>query len=281
MNIETNPAEEPEVEELEEEQLEEGSTEADESENPEEETDEPDEETTEVERDGKTYKVPAALKDDFLRQADYTRKTQEIAAERKELASLRERVQQAGEAEVNARARSVAIDAAVKQYEGVNWDQLQAQDPGAAFQHWRKYQELIQAKGEADNEYAQAVEQRTLETQREAEKRIEQGIAELQRDIPDWGPEKAEQLLTFGEKQFGFSRDYMQGVEDPNLIKVMNFAFLAAKQTQPKQAAQPAPTVKPAAKVKGGTTPRKGLDDRMNAEDWIAERNRQVAARRR
>jgi hypothetical protein len=265
-------AEAPEVEEVLDEQ-DEGSTETDDTDTPEGESEEAEPETVEIERDGKTFKVPAELKDDFLRQSDYTRKTQELAATRKELEAVRERVQQAGEAEVNARAKAVAIDAAIKQYEGVDWDQLQAQDANVAFQHWRKFQQLQSAKVEADTEYKSAVEARTLETQQEAAKRIEQGLAELQRDIPDWSEKKAEELMSFGAKQFGFSRDYMESVDDPNLIKVMNFAFLAARNQSKPAAAEPP---KPAAKVRGGTVPRKGLDDRMSTADWMRAREEQL-----
>ena len=274
MNTETNPAE-PEVE-VEEAQFEpqddEGSADQDDADNPDEETEEAEPETVEIERDGKKFKVPVALKDDFLRQSDYTRKTQEIAAERKALDEAKQAVQQAGEAEVNARARSVAIDAALKQYENVDWDALQARDANLAFEHWRKFQQLQTGKVEADREYETAKEARTLETHREAEKRIEQGIAELQQSIPDWGPEKAEQLISFGESVFKFSRAYMESVDDPNLIKVMNYAYAASKnQSKPVQL-QP----KPAAKVKEGSAPRKGLDDRLSAEDWVKARNAQV-----
>ncbi len=272
MDRETNPGETPEVEAEEELELPEGSTETDDADTPEGETDEPEEETAEVERDGKTFKVPAALKDDFLRQADYTRKTQEIAELRKELGGHIEQAKQASEAEVSAKAKSVAIDAAIQQYQNVDWDALQAQDAANAFQHWRKFQQLQTAKVEADGEYTQAVEQRTLATQQEAAKRIEQGVAELTRSIPDWGPQKAEQLLTFGEKQFGFSRDYMEAVDDPNLIKVMNFAYLAS-QTRPKPAAEP---LKPAPKVRGGTVPAKALDDRASIDDWVKAREAQL-----
>lgn len=256
----------------------EGSTETDELDNSDEEIEDAEPETVEVERDGKLYRIPVELKDDFLRQGDYTRKTQELAATRKELEAARERVQQAGEAEVNARARAVAIDAALKQYDGVDWDQLQAQDANVAFQHWRKYQQLQTAKVEADTEYQSAVEARTLETHREAEKRIEQGLAELQRDIPDWGPQKAEQLMSFGEKQFGFSREYMESVTDPNLVKVMNFALLAANTRS--KTAQPQVQPKPAAKVKEGSAPRKGLDDRLSADEWVRQRNEQLSRKR-
>jgi len=278
MDTETNPAE-PEVEDLPViDSEEDGSTEATEDGNPDGEPEEVVEETIEIERDGKTYKVPVALKDDLLRQDDYTRKTQALSEQRKELEAAKERVQQAGEAEVNAKARAVAIEAAIKQYEGVDWNTLEQQDPAAAFSHWRKFNQLQTALGEANNEYQSAVQARTLETQQEAAKRIEQGLAELQRDIPDWGPQKAEELLSFGEKQFGMTRAYMESVDDPNLIKVMNFAYLAAK-SQPKTTAPQAAPLKPAAKVKGDASPPRGLDDRMNAEEWVKARNRQLANR--
>lgn len=281
MDTETNPGVDdvPEVEDVQDvEELGDGSTEDEDSDNPDEETEESEPETVDIERDGKTFKVPLELKDDFLRQSDYTRKTQEISAKSKELDAALQRVQQAGEAEVNAKAQMIAVDAAIAQYQNVDWNALEAQDPVAASRHWRQFSQLQTAKGEVANEYNEAVRAREIETQQEAAKRIEQGIAELQRDIPDWGPQRAEELLAFGEKQFGFSREYMDSITDPRLIKLMNYAHIAAKSsTKPKQVAPP---LKPAAKVKGGSAPRKGLDDRLPADEWMKQRNAQLAKSR-
>lgn len=231
-------------------------------------------ETVDIELDGKTYKVPLDLKDSFLMQADYTRKTQEVAAERKALGEARERVQQAGEAEVNARARVVAYEAAIQQYQGVDWDSIEHQDPVSAQRHFRQMMQMQQELQGATNEYQSAVQQRTLETQQQAATQIEQGLAELQRDIPDWGPEKAQALMAFGEKQFGFSREYMEGVTDPKLIKVMNYAHLAMKATTKPAANTDA--IKPAAKVRGGGQPVAGLDDRLGPDEWMKRRNAQL-----
>lgn len=275
MNTETNPGDDPEVE-LEAED--EGSTEAETADNAEpvegEESEEQEEETIEWNEDGKTFKVPAALKDHLLRQGDYTRKTQELAAERKELAALKESVQQAGEAEINAKAQIVAIDAAIKQFEGINWEALEAQNPQNAARLWRQYSQLGQARDQANKDYTSAVEARGIETQQEAAKRIEQGLAELQRDIPGWSVERAQQLAAFGVEQFGFTREHMESIDDPRIVKMLNFAFLATKQ-QPRTPAQPALT--PAAKVRGGTTvPKTGLDDRLSTEEWVKRRNSQA-----
>lgn len=272
MDTETTNPEAPEVDENAVIEREDGSTDALDEANPDAELDEGEEETVEVEKDGKTYKIPASLKDAFLMQGDYTRKTQEIAAEKKALVEARERVQQAGEAEVNAKASVIAIQAALQQYQDVNWDALEAQDPMAANRHFRQFMQLQNALGDAESEYKSAVEARTLETQQEAAKRIEQGTAELQRDIPGWGPELAQQLVGFGEKM-GLSREYMDAVDDPALVKLMHMAFLASKTTKP--AAQKV-EVKPTAKVKGGSQPVTGLDDRLSPEEWAKRRNEQL-----
>lgn len=275
MDDETNLAP-PEVEEFLEAEEPEGSTSEVDPDNPDGESEEAEPETVELEFDGKKYVVPVDLKDSFLRQADYTRKTQEIAAARQELTARIEAVQQAGEAEVNARAQVVAYEAALGQYQNVDWNLLEQQDPAAAASHFRQFMQLQNAAEAAKNEYQSAVERRTLETQHEAAKRIEQGIAELQRDIPGWGSELAEKLLDFGQKQFGLSREYMESVTDPALVKVIHHAFLAAK---PQAKAVPGTPVKPAAKVKGGSAPVAGLDDRLSADEWMKRRNAQVRGR--
>src|SRR5215204_3179929 len=41
------------------------------------------EELEEIERNGKKYKIPTALKSELLMQQDYTRKTQEVAEQRR------------------------------------------------------------------------------------------------------------------------------------------------------------------------------------------------------
>lgn len=278
---EPTPVEEPEVEDVQEiDELEDGSTDEEESDDPEQESDEAEEETVEIDRDGVKIKIPAALKDEFMLRADYTRKTQEVAEQRRALETRIAEAQQASEAEVTARARAVAIDAALTQYQNVDWDALEAQDPVSAQRHFRTYMQLQQQKGEADQDYNAAKEARELEAQRVAAERVEQGIAELQRDIPDWGPAKAEALISFGEKQFGFTREYMESVDDPKLVKLLNAAYLALGPTsKPKQSTQPA--VRPAAKVKGGSSaPPKGLDDRLSTEEWMRRRNAELAKSR-
>jgi hypothetical protein len=108
-------------------------------------------------------------------------------------------------------------------------------------------------------------------------------IAEVQAAIPGFNQEYAQTLMDFGEKKLGISRAFMQTVDgsndrDPILVKLLNALYVASQPKTDKQP-QPVQAVRPAAKVKGGSAPRKALDDRMSAEDWVKQRNAQVAKR--
>ena len=82
----------------------------------------PEDDREEVDFEGRKYTVARALKDALLRQADYTRKTQELADGRKAFEAERATFQQASQAEIAARAQVVAIDQSLSQYRNVDWD---------------------------------------------------------------------------------------------------------------------------------------------------------------
>src|SRR5579883_48300 len=67
--------------------------------------------TFEMELDGQVHTLPGALKGAFLRQADYTRKTQELAHHRRALEIERAQVAQAAQAAANAGAHRVRLAA--------------------------------------------------------------------------------------------------------------------------------------------------------------------------
>jgi hypothetical protein len=94
---------------------------------------EPIEETSELadlEWDGKTYQVPKTLKDGFLRNEDYTRKTQELAEQRKSVEVVRSLAEQrqtdsAFQDSIAQEAQELSvIDAYLKQAERVDWSNM-------------------------------------------------------------------------------------------------------------------------------------------------------------
>ncbi len=68
----------------------------------------------------------------MLRQADYTRKTTEVAESRRALDAEKQAVQQAQQlsaAEIRAFAQLDRLTADLSEFEGVNWAQLDHSDP--------------------------------------------------------------------------------------------------------------------------------------------------------
>jgi hypothetical protein len=247
-------------------------------------------EEEEVELDDLKLKVPKdqaqKLKDAFLRQADYTRKTQEVAELRKAVEAERTSLHQSSEAEVAALADVRAIDQQLAYYGRIDWDAYEQQDAFAAQTDWRKFQQLQNARAQSVGQYSHLKSQRELAAQQDTAKRIEEGRAVLAREIPGWGPEKAETLLSTATTAYKFTRsEAEETITDPRLMVVLNDAAQwrahQAKQTKVQNhvAAQ---AVEPAAKpVAARSGPPAGLDDRLDVDEWARRRNEQVRKRGR
>lgn len=246
----------------------------------------------EVDIEGVKYKIPAALKDHFLRQADYTRKTQEVAETRKSLeaqaAQLAQREQFHSEFITDA-AEVTALDKALAQYKDVDWQALRSQDRDAAEDHWFNFQQLQQTRAEAMGRFQAKAGQRLTEQQHETAKRLAEGSAILARDIKDWSPAKAEELVQYGVKEFGFSEAELRGITDPRVVKAIHRLAendKAAKKTNTAQVLAQSQAVQPAAKVTGTaqantrrTTDASG--DKLSTEEWARREAERVAARRK
>jgi hypothetical protein len=292
----TNPdaQEAPEVEALPEAELEEQDTpetepELDDDGNPIEGPDgqadaEPEPGLAEVEIDGKTYKLPPELKDGFLRQADYTRKTQEVAEIRKAAEATLQAVTTVTQVERQAEVAIAVIDMQIADYQSIDWDAWEESDPVAANREWRKYTQIKDARQAAVAQHQQASQQRTLIQQQETARLLEQGQRELAAKIPNWNRETAAKLAEHASANYGFRAEELNGITDPRMIQVLNDAYQfrqASKTQQAVKKAEVQQAIKPAAKIAPGKPPARGLDDRLPTKAWIEARNRQVANRNR
>lgn len=238
----------------------------------------------EVERGGKTYKIPAELKDEFLMQGDYTRKTQEIAEQRKQYEAAIQRVSEVSEAETQALYKVAQIDVELAQYQNVDWDAWFEQDPIAADRAERRIEKLQRAREGATGEHARAREIAAQITQQETAKRVEEGARIVKQMIPDWGPEKDAKLTAFALAQ-GFEPDELRGaVANPRMIVILNAAY-EHMENQKKAAVakkiEKQVEIKPAAKIKGKAgSVKTGLHDGLSTAEWI-RRDRARAAQRR
>jgi len=293
---ETNlEAEAPEVDDVQDDQVD--DDEGAEGEDPDAEP--PEEETDEVDLDGKKYRIPKALKPQLMMQADYTRKTQELAEQRRELEQRAVQQSEASEAVVKAHAKAVALDERLAEYETIDWDawenrvsQLRAQgrmdeaqaDAEALQSAFRTHQRTKEARFQADQEIERAKQTAAIETQRIRAKQNEDGAAYLQKHNIPLTQELADTLVRFGT-QFDYSEAELRQVSDPRFIRAMHrlHELEKASKTQRVVSTQlKAQEVQPAVKVKGSNpTPPVGLSDKLSDEEWVRRRNAQVAKQRR
>jgi len=241
---------------------------------------EPEDDSEEVEHEGQKYRLPKALKPLLMMQSDYTRKTQEVAETRRALEERQQQFQQQAQAvQENIRdyARLTALDEQLAQYQQVNWQALEAEDPIRAGQLFRQMSLLRDQRAGLAQQLAAKEQQRSEETQRERAKRLQEAEATLAREIKGWGPDLKAKLAEFSEKQ-GFTRAELAGVDDPRVIKILHAAYVGAellqKQLAAARAAAPQTPAKPVPTVGGKGQGARPDPARMSMDDYAAWRRK-------
>jgi hypothetical protein len=225
----------------------------------------------EIEIDGEVYLTPPALKSAFLRQADYTRKTQELAEQRRRMEAERE----AAGAHVAARARLHLLDEQARALEGLDWPALEAADPERARALAERRRTLAETRERAAFDLARREhETRLAQEAEEAEAVMATGRA-LAQEIEGWSPALAADLADYA-RSFGVEADELRQINDARLWRILHRAHLGETLARrlaeaDRKAARPA--VRPAADPgrPGGGAP--GLDDRMETAEWMRRRN--------
>lgn len=197
------------------------------------------EELVDIVYEGDTYKVPPKLRDAFMREADYTRKTQDLAQQRKIVAD-RQQYLEAKEVLLSAAheeaAEVRALQKQLEQMDAIDWSRLAQQDMQQAYTLDLQRQDLrrqLEGKQRALQQKVAQVEQaRKLHEQRQqelqAEERqrlLESGRAELRRRIGKLTDADARATWQQGVS-LGFSEDELNAILDP---RVMHAIYKAAK----------------------------------------------------
>jgi len=243
---------------------------------------EAEEQFEEVERNGKKAIIPTWLKPELLMQADYTRKTQELAAARRALETERESVQQISQAELSAYTNLQVIDRQIDHFAKTDWNAAFDGDAAAAQKAFIQFQLLKDARRETTGYIEQLRSQRISREQQQTAKRLEDCNAEVAKHLSDWSAATAAKLKQEGMQHFGFSAEDVDGIDDPRIILALH-AAVRWKDHEDKlrkaEAFEKQQAVKPAAKPSGGGAPPAGLDDQLSAEEWLRRRNNQLRKR--
>lgn len=249
----------------------------------------PSDEFEEIDFDGQRYAVPKPLKEAFLRNADYTRKTQEVSEQRKALEAERAAVQQRAERErsnIKAYAELYSLDSQIEQYQKLDWDKLTQEDPVQAFKLDREHRQLVEARNQRAKQIEQKEQEDALQTQRDTAKRVEEGFNALNSEIKGWDEKKAAVVRDFVARQTHL------GITEAEIARMnageygpapIVWAYKAAlyDQLMTKAAAKPqTPPPKPVQTVGKANKSARDITQASSYEEFAAMRKRQIAQRR-
>lgn len=184
---------------------------------------EPEEELAEVEYEGKTYKVPPELEKAVLRQADYSRKMNEVSAKEKDYAQRLEYIEaldQTVDKRVEVMAEIRALDERIKAYEGIDWAAAKRDTPGEAAMAAVELLELKQARQQAGDK-AGSIEREFLEGKNKllSEKRADM-VKVLSEKLPGWGDELGTKITQHAISK-GWTAEELQTLTNPKVVMAL------------------------------------------------------------
>lgn len=178
----------------------------------------------EVEIDGKTYRVPEELQKGQLRQAEFSRKMNEVSAKEKvftQRLEIVEGLEKSADKRAEALAEVRAIDARIKSYDGVDWAKARAENPAEAamaaiellsLKDQRK--DAVQAAASIAREMTEGKNKLLGEARADMEKT-------LQKELKGWGDELGTKITKFALEK-GYSVEDIQKVTDPKWVIAMD-----------------------------------------------------------
>ena len=182
-----------------------------------------------VKVDGKELEVDKEeLIRGYQREADYTRKTQKLAEERRQVDSELKQVRE--EREQYAQVLS-QLKQKVQEFEPAepDWDKLEAEDPVEYARQWTHFQRRQQQKAAIAQEEARLNSLRQIEQEKHIKELLTAERDKLLERLPEWkDPKKAKEernaVLEYG-KQIGFSDQELDQVTDSRAVVALYKAW--------------------------------------------------------
>jgi hypothetical protein len=182
-----------------------------------------------VKVDGKQIEVPKEeLIRGYQREADYTRKTQKLAEERKFVESEFQQVR--GEREQYAQILG-QLQQKLQEFEPPepDWNRLEVEDPTEYARQWTSHQRRNQQKYAVQAEQMRLQQLQQAESQKHIQNVLQQEVKILKEKIPEWSsPEKAKAegkaLLEYG-LGLGFSEQELNGISDSRALLALHKAW--------------------------------------------------------
>ncbi len=183
------------------------------------------------------------LREGYMRQKDYQRKTAEVARQREEVG---EKVRQGIEGTQQQYVQNLAamqatlFDAIAPELKNVNWNELAATD---AFEYVRlknRADQIAQANAAIQAKIQEVTTKQTAEQRQATQARAAKARERLEQDIPGWNDGLYQTLIRSGN-DYGFTAEEVASWVDDRSIKVLHDAY---QYRQSKVEKKPVPVVK-------------------------------------
>lgn len=243
-------------------------------------------ELEDFEFEGEKWKLPKSLKEKInkgvMMNADYTKKTQNIAEMRKKYEADQQNLGKIAEAqkqEFEAYAEVYNIDQQLAHYNKLDWPKIVEESPNEALKIDLERRGLLDQRARRLQEIAGKEQERSKKQQQDIAKLEEEAKVTLSRDIKNWGSELESSLTEFGKSK-GFTEENLKDVikYNPLAVKVLHEAYLYNQLK--KQAAAKPKLPEPPAPVKmiksNNSRATNALSDNSSVEDWLKTRNAQL-----
>ena len=183
----------------------------------------------------------------YSRQSDYTRKTQELAEQRKQLEDGTQKYQSELEQIQHERQQYLSVlqgyiekNSGLEKFGNINWEELRDFDPMEYVSKREEFREAKEKIQEAKSQYEEAQSKQEVTNKQSYQEALNKEHASMVAKMPDWGvPEKqskiAQNLRTYAETQ-GFSAEELNSLIDHRSLLVLTKAmeYDRLKSSNPK-----------------------------------------------
>tara|TARA_R110002020_G_scaffold362239_1_gene574620 strand:- start:54 stop:1094 length:1041 start_codon:yes stop_codon:yes gene_type:complete len=198
--------------------------------NPEEEVQEPNKHSINV--NGTNLEVTLEdLKTGYVRQADYTRKSQELAEQRKGFEHELQATQQERQRYISQLEQfTQQSDQKLNEFKDIDWAKLQADDPMAYMTKRDQYRDLQENKRLVEEESKTVQLKQQQEQQQKWYEELDRQQSVMAQRLPEWtdptkGPKLKMAIKTFAVKK-GFSDQEVNSLIDARSVDVLHKAML-------------------------------------------------------
>ncbi len=233
-------------------------------EQPAEQAKEASDDSVEVEFDGETYKVPTKLKEALMTTVDYTRKTQQLAEERRvvDAQSQMLQIQRELDQELSGENQQLSlIQAEIKRYNSADWSSM---DTDTLVKTKHTLDQLKDLQVDLKESIGKKTAEFDKKRQESFRKLREAGEKALSDAIPGWSREIGQKVAQFGQNE-GYTEQEIQGIYDPRMVKTlwkaMQWDNLQSSKPQVNQKIAKAPPV-----IKPGAAPQKSQSAALHSE---------------